>query len=161
MLDWPPHGRVRARLAYKGSAAGWPDGANLGEVSGIPSDSDGDALPYSLDNRPYIANPTQTDTGGVKSGSPPDGIGDACQCGEVNNDGRVLASDVTAIRNGLTGSSAGVLAPERCKVSGAGNASLLPTGMRSDCNVVDVAVIRRALGSFAPGIAQVCQPALP
>ena len=160
VLDWNPTSGAFA-LAYKGAAAGWPDGANLDEVSGIPFDADGDVFPFSVDNCPYTSNPAQTDTGGVKPGSPPDGIGDACQCGEVNNDGRVLASDVTAIRAGLTGSTVGVLAPARCNVNGAVNATLLATGMRTDCNVVDVAVIRRALASVSPGIAQVCQPAVP
>jgi hypothetical protein len=160
VLDWNPTTGAYA-LVYKGSAAGWPDGANLDEVSGIPTDADGDSFPWSVDDCPYIANPSQSDVGGVKPGSPPDGIGDACQCGEVNNDGRVLASDVTSIRAGLTGSTSAVLAPERCNVIGPVNATPLATGMRSDCNEADVVVIRRALSSLGPGIAQVCKPALP
>ena len=160
VLDWNPTGGAYV-LSYIGAVAGWPDGVNLDEISGVPIDADGDVHPNAFDNCPFIANPTQSDLGGVKPGSAPDGIGDACQCGEVTNDGFVLQSDVTAIRAGLTGSTGGVLGPARCNVKGSVSATTLPTGMRSDCNEQDVVVIRRALANLGPGIAQVCQPANP
>jgi thrombospondin type 3 repeat protein len=159
VLDWNPSTNAYA-LVYRGATAGWPDGPNLDEVSGIPTDADGDSLPWSVDNCPYVANPSQSDVGGVKA-SPPDGIGDACQCGEVNNDGRVTQADLAAIRAGLTGTTSGVLAPERCSVIGGVSATLLATGMRTDCNEADAVVIRRALSGLGPGIAQVCKPAVP
>src|SRR5262249_2661074 len=107
VLDWNPTSGAYA-LVYKGAAAGRPDGANLDEVSGIPVDPDGDSFPFSVDNCPYVANPSQSDVGGIKT-APPDGIGDACQCGEVNNDGRITAADLSAIRAGLTAATSGVL----------------------------------------------------
>jgi len=159
VLDWNPTSGAWA-FAYKGGVLGWPDGANLDEVSGIPLDGDGDSVFNTADNCPYVANPTQADGGGVAVSSP-DGIGDACQCGEVTNDGRVLQGDVSAIRTGLTGSTGSILAPQRCSVIGPVLATVLASGMRTDCDVVDVAVIRRALLHRAPGIAQACQPAVP
>ena len=160
VLDWNPATSVYA-LAYDGAALGWPNGAKLADVSGFPVDGDGDGAFDYADDCPYVANPTQSDVGGVGPGSPPDGIGDACQCGEVDADGRVLQLDLAAIRAGLTGAAAGVSAAQRCNVTGPVDAALLPTGMRADCNVADVAVIARALAGQKPGVQQVCQSALP
>ena len=156
VLDWDPSSGVYT-LAYDGAAAGWPAGANLDEVSGL---SDGDGVSGPSDNCPFVANADQSDVGGVGL-SGPDGIGDVCQCGEVDGDGWVRASDLAAIRAGLAGATGGVTAPERCSVVGAASAALVDTGMRADCDVVDVAVLTRALASLAPGVAQVCQVAAP
>jgi hypothetical protein len=49
-------------------------------------DSDGDGVPDLYDNCPYTANPDQKDSVG-------NGIGDACRCGDVNNDGLVNIAD--------------------------------------------------------------------
>ena len=160
VLDFDPASSVYA-LVYDGAALGWPSGAKVDDVSGFPLDSDGDGPPDFADNCRYVTNPSQSDVGGVGPGSVPDGIGDACQCGEVNDDGRVLALDLAALRAGLTGSTAGITAAQRCNAIGPVDATVLSTGMRADCNVVDVAVVSRALAGQKPGIGQVCQSALP
>ena len=49
------------------------------------------------DNCPFEPNAGQADTGGIGVGSPPDGIGDACQCGDVNGDGFVTSADSAII----------------------------------------------------------------
>ena len=64
-------------------------------------DSDGDGVPDASDNCPRIANPTQADGGGFGT-TTPDGIGSACQCGDVNGDGKVDASDVAYVRSLIT-----------------------------------------------------------
>jgi hypothetical protein len=156
------------------------------ETSDGPLDSDGDGVPDSLDNCKYRANADQADSGGVNS-SVPDGIGDACQCGDVNNDGTVTSSDVTVLQRALVNLSpafsiggnaactaAGV--PAAC-CSGVGTGSCDPglgaVGL-SKCNVAatpkpgvagctssDATVIARALVSLSPGIAQGCDAAQP
>jgi uncharacterized repeat protein (TIGR03806 family) len=63
-------------------------------------DTDEDGVPDASDNCPRVADPTQADTGGFGS-STPDGVGNACQCGDVNGDGKVDAADVTKVRNSL------------------------------------------------------------
>ena len=71
--------------------------------SGLPpqitsvSDFDGDGVPDGSDNCPFEANANQADGGGAGAGSPPDGIGDACQCGDVNGDHRVTLTDAVGL----------------------------------------------------------------
>jgi len=57
-------------------------------------DTDLDGIPDSSDNCIYIPNPSQEDTGGVGIETP-DGIGNACQCGDVTGEG--IANFVDAI----------------------------------------------------------------
>jgi hypothetical protein len=53
-------------------------------VGGFPHlDSDADLIQAYRDNCPFAYNPTQSDLGGILSLAPPDGVGDACQCGDV------------------------------------------------------------------------------
>ncbi len=115
-------------------------------------DTDGDTIPDSTDNCDYTANVSQTDTGGIGTGSAPDGIGNACQCGDVNGDGRVLSSDSTIIlRSLLTPPTATQAQPQLCNVGGS-----------TACNSADSTIILRAL--LTPPTATVtqnCAPALP
>src|SRR5208283_2349192 len=67
----------------------------------LAPDTDGDGIPDPFDNCPYTFNPAQTDSGGVGAGSPPDGIGDACQCGDLTNDGFVTIGDVSVLSRSL------------------------------------------------------------
>jgi hypothetical protein len=120
----------------------------------IALDTDGDGVPDYLDNCPYTANPDQKDSGGIGSGSPPDGIGDACQCGDVNNDGIVNVADKTILDRSLVGLSpyfsvGAMPGYEKCDVNGDGL-----------CNLADLTIISRAIINESPGIHQVCPAAI-
>ena len=65
------------------------------------------------DNCPGEPNPSQLDTGRVGPGGG-DGIGDACQCGDVNNNGSVTATDRTQLRQKLASTFAAVNARRKC-----------------------------------------------
>ena len=74
------------------------------------ADADSDGRGDACDNCRFVPNPSQSDLGGVfTSGS--DGIGDACQCGDVTDavhagpDGAVSPLDVAEVRLFLAGSS--------------------------------------------------------
>jgi hypothetical protein len=114
------------------------------------------------DNCPRHANPNQVDTGsagtpGNPGGTGPDGRGDACQCGDVNGDGKVLGNDVALIRRFLLQLSVPVgFDVRRCNVAGE------PGNEVSRCGVNDATVIRRAALGLGPGIQQAsCDPVQP
>ena len=46
---------------------------------------------------PFAADPQQLDTGGIAT-STPDGIGNACQCGDVNGNGVCNGQDANAVQ---------------------------------------------------------------
>jgi hypothetical protein len=121
-------------------------------IAPVPTDRDGDGVTDDVDNCPSFANPGQSDVGGVGAGSLPDGIGDACQCGDVSGDGRVTIADATIIqRSLLVPPTATPAFPDRCDVGGSGG-----------CTLVDVVVIRRAmLLPPTAAITQQCTPAVP
>ncbi len=116
------------------------------------TDSDGDGFCNGSDNCPYTSNPDQLDRGGIGTGSPADGIGDACQCGDVNGDGRVLTGDSTIIlRSLLNPPTATRTKPELCDVGGT-----------AGCFTADATIIlRRLLNPPTATIFQNCPPALP
>ena len=123
-------------------------------------DSDGDLVPDSLDNCKYEPNPTQSDIGGIGLASPPDGIGDACQCGDTNNNGRVTATDSTVLKRALLGLTpyfevAALPGLNKCNVG-----STVVPGILG-CTTSDASVIARALLGLTPGIAQHCDAASP
>ena len=115
-------------------------------------DWDGDRVCDDLDNCPFFPNPGQEDSGRVGTAIA-DGIGDACQCGDVTGDGVANSLDATAI----TRCSIGFAVPpsfcnsELCDVTGDGN-----------CDSLDATMIKRAaLGLPAPLFGQNCAPAIP
>jgi cysteine-rich repeat protein len=152
-----------------------------------PPDSDGDGVADSVDNCPYEPNPTQSDVGGLGA-APPDGIGDACQCGDVNGSGTVTGSDATVLSRAVLNLSpafsvggnaactaAGVPAT-CCTGPGTGscdpglgaaglakcNVDATPTPGVAGCTSIDAIVISRALLNLSsPGIAQGCDAAQP
>lgn len=155
----------------------WPFGPGMGDatfhvtvsgVSGVPGtssisydvtvidpdalvkDADGDGVDDAQDDCPNAANPDQRDSGGIGSGSAADGIGDACQCGDVNGDGRVTTTDgVLVLRSRLTPPKASLPFAERCDVGGS-----------AGCSTADAVLMLRAL--LTPPTAQlqqVCAPA--
>lgn len=85
------------------------------------TDTDMDGVPDSLDNCDFIPNALQADSGGVGFGSPADGIGDVCQCGDVTGDGVVTAGDGFFIKRfGLGLDPILFNSPGNCDVTGEG-----------------------------------------
>ena len=90
------------------------------------------------------------DRGGVGDASAPDGIRDANQCGDVTADGIAASADVAAER-ALLAQAGTPAAPGKCNVSGSSG-----TGAGT-CDIVDVAVLRRALaGAAGPALSSGC-----
>jgi len=83
----------------------------------LPNDPDGDRVDAATDRCLHAYDPDQLDGGGIGDTSAPDGIGNACQCGDVDASGRVTMDDAFAI---LTqGFSLTPLArPDLCDVNG-------------------------------------------
>jgi hypothetical protein len=109
-------------------AAGEPTGFLLGLVHYEPNpvvevDSDGDGVPDDRDSCPFVWNPGQEDTDR-------NGIGDACQCGDVNGDGVTNVTDALRIARGEVLTSDPNF--DRCDVNGDGL-----------CNVTDALMIAR------------------
>jgi hypothetical protein len=113
-------------------------GASL-TVTPLP-DTDGDGIPDVDDNCPFVPNEFQEN-----AGSPP--AGDACQCGDVNNDGFVDGLDVQIARENLVGHTplSGDFHPERCNVIGT-----------SDCGVDDIFVLDRVAEGVPVSLQNVC-----
>jgi pimeloyl-ACP methyl ester carboxylesterase len=116
------------------------------------TDADGDAVLDSADNCPHAANLDQLDRGGIGAASAPDGIGDACQCGDVSGDGKLSSGDAILISRALLVPPTATLArPELCNVAGS-----------AACSTADaVTVVRALLVPPTAVVAQVCAPALP
>ena len=122
-------------------------------------DIDGDGVGDACDNCRYEPNVAQTDSGGLNT-AVPDGIGDACQCGDTNNDGKVTSTDVTVLKRAILGLSpyfsvAAMPGLNKCNVG----TTVVP-GV-AGCTNSDATVISRALLSLSPGIAQDCDAATP
>jgi len=80
-------------------------------AAGAP-DGDGDGIADAEDRCPYFASAEQqADTNG-------DGVGDACQCGDANGDGRLDVSDIVAVGQMTSGETE--VSP-LCDANGSGN----------------------------------------
>lgn len=102
--------------------------AGVGAISGCGGDADCDHVPDGSDTCPQVSDPDQSDTDG-------DGVGDACQCGDVDRDGRGNVVDALRIGRGE------IVAPDpgfaRCDVDA-----------DEDCDAADaLAVARGEIGS--------------
>src|SRR5262249_47753246 len=109
-------------------------------------DIDRDTIPDTFDNCPFAPNTNQTDSVG-------NGIGDACRCGDVTNDGLVNISDKTILSRSLAGlppyGSVGSMPGfTKCDVNGDGA-----------CNLADNTIVSRAIAGLGPGIQQKCHAA--
>ncbi|MEX2206035.1 MAG: S8 family serine peptidase [Myxococcota bacterium] len=112
-------------------------------------DGDADGVQDLFDVCPFEPDPLQLDANS-------DGIGDACQCGDLSGDGLISSADADLLRDWLRAIPPSPSALARCNVKG----PEIPLG--ADCRIDDWAVLERTLaGSLPPGIAQVCGPALP
>jgi hypothetical protein len=120
-------GRIFTVLALSACALLAPQAARAG-------DHDDDGRADAFDNCPYAANPGQEDSGGL-DGTGADGVGDACQCGDVTGDGRITLADGIAIRRSLlVPPTASLTQPELCDVGGS-----------AGCSIADALAISRAL----------------
>ncbi|HPG26420.1 MAG TPA: thrombospondin type 3 repeat-containing protein [Myxococcota bacterium] len=116
------------------------------------TDLDGDGIPDDQDNCPFVANASQSDNGGLGFTTLPDGIGDACQCGDVTGEGQVNDTDAAFIKRWALGLPAPLfLVPNNCDVSGEGV-----------CNGTDGTLIRHAAAGAPPILfGQYCRNATP
>ena len=113
-------------------------------------DSDEDLVEDADDNCPHVPNSFQHDQGGWLTSSP-DGIGDACQCGDLDGSGQMDENDVAELRLHLAGFLS-ELAPktyQRCPAP-------TPTG---ECNIGDVVRLERAIAGLEPDVGQTCPAA--
>jgi len=119
----------------------------------LVSDEDRDGIPDERDNCPAVPNADQADSGTMGSpsnltGKGGDGIGDACQCGDMTGDGRVLGNDATLIRRWLIGLPVPPsFDASRCNVFGPAGADA------AECQGNDATIMRRNLIGLAPAAA--------
>lgn len=123
-----------------------PDDGDLSGIAGDAPCTAGSTVNCD-DNCPGVQNPLQTDSGGP---SGPDGMGDACQCGDPTGDDDVTAADRLELRELQVGLRSTLTVPERCSVHTAGQ-----------CTLADLVVLDRTLGDpgSEPGLAPSCQAA--
>jgi hypothetical protein len=76
----------------------------------VALDLDSDGVPENLDNCQLVANPDQSD-------ADQDGVGDACECGDVSGDGLVNSTDARLIQRCTGGDFE---CPALCDVTGEG-----------------------------------------
>jgi hypothetical protein len=118
---------------------------------GIPDDGDGSGDPTDNpcpagvtegcdDNCRFRANADQSDANA-------DGLGDVCQCADMNGNGLVDGADLTLYRRYFGGLSS-PFSTDRCGVSPA------PDG--GTCDGADLTVITRFFGGLSPGITNTC-----
>jgi hypothetical protein len=93
-------------------------------------------------------DPGNADGGGLGEASVPDGIGNACQCGDVDASGKVTSADATAI-SAFIASGTALAKPELCDVDGDGL-----------CQVSDETAVSAAATS-GTGNLQRCLPSEP
>ena len=132
--------RISSRVAWINSVI---------SLSSVDTDMDG--ILDDFDNCRFEPNPSQSDLGGLGS-STPDGIGDACQCGDVTGDGKVDFFDAEWTKREALGLAAPFFQfPDRCDLIGDGT-----------CDGMDALLMRHAgSGSVSPLIGQYCEAALP
>ena len=87
------------------------------------------------------------------------GLGAVALCGDVSDDGVVDALDADGLRNALLGNPSAIANAAKCNVFGPTDPTLAENGLPTDCDLVDVAVLRRALAGLPPDVAQVCSAA--
>jgi hypothetical protein len=118
------------------------------------TDQDGDGVLDSADNCPNAANGAgEAAVAGVGNqlDSNGNGLGDACECGDVSDDGFITVSDPSFYRTHLAdpvGVPFSAVQLSKCNV----------IGSAQDCDLRDLAVLIRATQPvpLAPGIAPVC-----
>lgn len=115
----------------------------------LNSDRDADGIPDSVDNCPSIQNNPNLDGAGVGDASGPDGIGDVCQCGDLDGNGRADSADASRLRAFLAD-------PEVAALDTAESAHCGVFGDPLRCGLIEIVALRRAIAGLAPGLAQSC-----
>jgi hypothetical protein len=121
--------------------------AFLSGNTAITVDSDGDSIPNDTENCVFFPNTDQSDQGGINT-SMADGYGDACQCGDLEDDpaspGMVTASDVMAgaaiVAAAAEEPALHAEARSLCNVFGHSTGFDDPT----NCNIKDLVVLQQA-----------------
>jgi len=98
------------------------------------SDFDGDGRLNGVDNCVYTANPSQLD-----SNLPPDGVGNACACGDNDDGGTLDLLDWVVLARALAQLEPGIGDPAKCSV----------VGGSMDCDALDANRLRAALAGLA------------
>ncbi len=135
------HCRVINGEAFGSAWFAYPDTST--EVAAY---SDPDTLPDQCDNCKYTDNEDQVDSNGNHRGN-------ACECGDLDDDGFVRigpapqpANDLLAVRYALANlTTLSTGRARKCNVVGPTSAADADhNGLRDDCNILDVAYMRRA-----------------
>ncbi len=120
-------------------------------------DTDDDGVFNFEDNCRHVVNPDQLDRGGFGFALDPDGIGDLCQCGDVNDDGRVWTDDLIELKAALIGLSAGLATPALCNINGPQDPTITnPLDPAGECGIEDAALLQRALNGYGPPLGTSC-----
>ena len=98
------------------------------------ADFDGDGHGNSVDNCVFAANVSQLD-----STLPPDGVGNACTCGDTDEDGGVDLLDWVVLARALAQLEPGLGDPTKCSV----------VGGSMDCDDLDAGRLRASLAGIA------------
>lgn len=112
-----------------------------GVASTMSEDADSDERRNEDDNCIYTANTPQVDSGGMEwlDSNLPEGIGDACQCGDTTGDGFISSSETVDLAGLLTHQVDPDEAIEgRCSVDDDGS-----------CTIRDAVIHKRALGQLS------------
>jgi uncharacterized repeat protein (TIGR03806 family) len=138
-----------------------PDGSLVPDPNAVPVfdawirtglatiDSDDDTRADANDNCPRTSNLSQSDAGGLNS-SGANGVGDACECGDVTGDGRADTADLGPIRDQLR---------RTATLSGAANRRCDSASDTGECSIVSWARLRKALNGTTAAHPQSCAAA--
>lgn len=125
------------------------DGSGSGVIGDLPCSCQPPAPPACVvgcdDNCAFAPNPDQLDVGRVGDPDVPDGIGDACQCLDVSDEGSGNVLDAVLLRRALFPLPPPLPAPQKCL--GPGPVS---------CDPSDVSALRDTLAGLASAPANVC-----
>ncbi|MGD8397121.1 MAG: thrombospondin type 3 repeat-containing protein, partial [Candidatus Eiseniibacteriota bacterium] len=128
------------------------DQALLTGAGATGEDFDGDGVQNDTDNCVFAYNPSQENRGGFLT-STADNFGDFCQCGDLDQNGKLLndGSDVLRLRQVV----AGLLSDQE-------SLALCSVADTAQCDMKDVIVLERALAQKpAPPLAAACLRAIP
>lgn len=134
-------------LIFDTDGDGIDDGTEVSQGSDPnTSDTDGDGVDDGIDSCPFVPNGSQTNSDAFPAG-------DACQCGDLNNDFIIDQTDVDLARSNLVEPSLLAPALARCNVIGPED-----DGGPTECDLYDIFLLRRIVAGV-PGVVpgNVCQ----